>query len=129
MPLLLYLQGNSPQYPQYRNWVGSRASMEAMEKIKILVSAGVKPYFLSRLASSVIAIITKLSWLHIVTRYLKGGVVEPEEWDVAMQQLDKHVSVAMDTHAIIEEILEMFSMEYVLRQYSKDKQGKLVCSS
>jgi hypothetical protein len=66
----------------------------------------------------------------VTTQYLKGGVVEPEEWDVTMQRLDKHVSMAMDTHATIEEMLEtMFSMGSVPRQYSKDKQVKLVCCS
>jgi hypothetical protein len=32
--------------------------------------------------------------------------VEPEETAVARQWLDKHVSMVMDKHAIIEELLE-----------------------
>jgi hypothetical protein len=46
--------------------------------------------------------------------HLKGGIVEPEETDVARQRLDKHVSAATDTHPTIEELLEtVFSMRPV----------------
>jgi hypothetical protein len=87
------------------------------EEKNLLSLPGVKPYFLSHLASSMVTIPTELSWLHIVTRYLKVGVVEPEVRDVAMQQLDKHVSMAMDARATIEEMLEtMFSMGSVPRR-------------
>jgi hypothetical protein len=55
--------------------------------------------------------------------------MEPEERDVAMQRLDKHVSMAMDTHATEEMLETMFSMGSVPMQYSMDKQGKLVCCS
>jgi ribosome-interacting GTPase 1 len=46
--------------------------------------------------------------------------VEPEELAVARQQLNKHVSVAMDMQATIKELLEtMFSMQSMLRIYSE----------
>jgi hypothetical protein len=51
-----------------------------------------------------------------VTQHLKGGIVAPEERNVAMQQIDKQVSMAMDTHATTEEKFETrFSMWSVAR--------------
>jgi hypothetical protein len=47
--------------------------------------------------------------------------VEPEEIAVATEQIGKNTSVATDTHATIEELLEvMFSMWSVLRPYTVD---------
>jgi hypothetical protein len=42
--------------------------------------------------------------------------VEPEEMTAAMQRLDKHMSVAMDMHATMQEQLEaVFCMQSMLR--------------
>jgi ribosome-interacting GTPase 1 len=51
--------------------------------------------------------------------------VEPEETAIAMKRLDKHVSAAMDMDAMIQELLKMmFSMQSMLRLYSKGHQEK-----
>jgi hypothetical protein len=44
--------------------------------------------------------------MYIVTRHLKGEIVEPDDTAVARQRLDKHVSAATDTHTTIEALLE-----------------------
>jgi hypothetical protein len=45
--------------------------------------------------------------------------VDPEETAFARQQHAKHMSMAMDMHAAIEELLEaVFSMQSMLRLYN-----------
>jgi formylmethanofuran dehydrogenase subunit B len=41
----------------------------------------------------------------IITRHLNRGTVEPEVSAIARQQLNKHVSVTVDTQATTEELL------------------------
>jgi hypothetical protein len=63
-----------------------------------------------------------LSWPffveNIVTWSLKVRIAELEEMYITRQRLDKHVPVAMATHATMEELLEtMFSMGSILKLY------------
>jgi hypothetical protein len=50
---------------------------------------------------------TKHELLSIATCPHKARLAEPEEMDIAREQLSKHASVVIDTHATIEELLEM----------------------
>jgi hypothetical protein len=56
--------------------------------------------------------------------------VEAGEMAFARQQLDKHMSTVTDTHAAVEELLEiMFSVWSLPRLYREDTQEKLVALS
>jgi hypothetical protein len=58
-----------------------------------------------------------------VTWHPKVGIMEPEEMVFARQQLNKLMSTVTDTHAAIEELLEiMFSVWSLPRLYSEDTQ-------
>jgi hypothetical protein len=58
--------------------------------------------------------------VHVVTRYLKAGIVEREETSISRQQLGKHASMAMNTHATTEELLEaVSSTQSVPRLYNE----------
>jgi hypothetical protein len=46
---------------------------------------------------------------------MKSKIVGPEETAVAMQWLDKHISMAIDIHAIEKMLEKMFSMQSVPR--------------
>jgi hypothetical protein len=66
---------------------------------------------------------------YIVTRHLKGRIVEPEEMVIARQCYGKHVPVATDTHTAIQELQgAVFSMHFVPRLCNNDQYGKLVMS-
>lgn len=61
-----------------------------------------------------------------MTRHLKGGIVKPEETTFVRKRFGKHVSLATDTHAAIEEILEaIFYMLSVSRPSEKVSQSWL----
>jgi hypothetical protein len=60
--------------------------------------------------------------IHIVTQRLKGETVEPEETTVAREQLSKHVSAAINTRIIIQELWDMeFSVQSVPWLFTRDQ--------
>jgi hypothetical protein len=57
---------------------------------------------------------------------MKGGIVEPEEMAVVRQWMDKHMSMALATHATIQELSEaVFSMQSEPRLHSEGHREKL----
>jgi hypothetical protein len=64
--------------------------------------------------------------IYIVTWKLKNRNSGARKEGRCYVATDKHVSLAMDTQATIEELLEVvFSMRSVLRLHSKNNRGKL----
>jgi hypothetical protein len=51
--------------------------------------------------------------------------VEQEEMTIARELLGKHAPAAMGTHATIDKLLEVFSVQLVLRLYNEGQQDKL----
>jgi ribosome-interacting GTPase 1 len=65
-----------------------------------------------------------------MTRWLKVGIVEQDETAIVRQWHGRCVSIAMNSHAAIEELLEaVFSLQFLLKLYSKNQGKKLLSRS
>jgi hypothetical protein len=71
MSMPLYYQGNKPPIHHMGVWVCPRASLDVMKRKVFLLLPGMEPRLFSRLANSLVAIMTELTWLLI--RSMGGG--------------------------------------------------------
>jgi hypothetical protein len=65
-----------------------------------------------------------------MTRWLKVRIVEQDKTAIVRQWHGKCVSIAMNSHAAIEELLEaVFFVQFLLTLYSEDQRDKLLSRS